>query len=68
MFYNCCHRDLEANEEITRDYLEGPEATDPQVRKCLMNTWEPVDCSDISWTQKEPSKEFFAVSHYSKMS
>lgn len=55
-------RDLSHMSEVTRDYLEGPEATDPTVRRALMNTWGRDDLSeDVDWRQKEPEKEFFMV-------
>ena len=47
---------------ITRDFLEGPEATDPEVRRALMNTWVAEDMTDVPWRQKEPDEEFFKVS------
>ena len=45
-----------------RDYLEGPEATDPEVRRALMNTWVEEDMTDVSCRQREPDEEFFKVS------
>ena len=45
-----------------RDYLEGPEATDPEIRRALMNTWIEEDMTDVSCRQREPDEEFFKVS------
>lgn len=55
-------QDLTAQEEITRDYLEGPESGDPLVRKALMNTWQMEDMKAVAWTQDEPGDAFFATS------
>ena len=36
-------QDLDHGEEVTRDYLEGPEAQDLDARKALTNIWSKVD-------------------------
>jgi len=46
-------------EEVTRDYVESPEATDPVIRKCLLAAWKPYDVAIQDFGQKEPSTEFF---------
>eukprot|EP00095_Tigriopus_kingsejongensis_P012092 snap_masked-scaffold702_size109376-processed-gene-0.1 protein:Tk12092 transcript:snap_masked-scaffold702_size109376-processed-gene-0.1-mRNA-1 annotation:"tubulin--tyrosine ligase-like protein 12" len=55
-------QDLASQEEITRDYLEGPESGQPLVRKALMNTWKFEDMKAVAWEQEEPGEDFFAVS------
>ena len=42
--------------------MEGPEATDPEVRRALMNTWVTEDMTDVPCRQKEPNEEFFKMS------
>ena len=55
-------RDIEANEEIFRDYLEGPESQDAMNRKSLMNIWSSIDMTDVDWRQAEPDSKFFESS------
>lgn len=55
-------KDVDHGGEITRDYLEGPEAQEPEARKALSNIWSQVELSDIDWKQTEPEAEFFASS------
>ena len=52
-------KDAEHEEEITRDYLEGPEGQEDSKRKALLNIWEHNDVSHIDWKQKEPEVDFF---------
>ncbi len=55
-------KDVECGEEICRDFLEGPEATDPLVRRALLNAWKEEDLAEeVDWRQTEPGAEFFAV-------
>ncbi|KAI8791781.1 tubulin--tyrosine ligase protein 12 [Biomphalaria glabrata] len=51
-------REIEVGDEITRDYIEGE--TNPTVRLARLMPWEPVDLMHISYTQEEPSIEYFS--------
>ena len=55
-FRDCSHGD-----EVTRDYLEGPESVDPLVRKSMKNIWTFEDVTDVDWRQEEPDRAFFEV-------
>ncbi len=57
-------RDVDEGDEILRDYLEGPEATDDSNRAALSNVWRRTDLTHVDWRQaEEPKEEFFAVRH-----
>ena len=58
-YYIC--RDVEHEEEVCRDYLEGPEAQDGLVRKSMKNIWTVEDVTDVDWKQQEPERSFFEV-------
>jgi tubulin--tyrosine ligase-like protein 12 len=51
--------DVKEGDEATRDYVECPEASDPQIRECLLAAWLPCDLSDQDFSQKEPDVKFF---------
>ncbi|CAL1531890.1 unnamed protein product [Lymnaea stagnalis] len=51
-------KDTETGDEATRDYLEGE--INPAVRQAKLIPWQPVDLSDLSYSQKEPGVEHFA--------
>ena len=53
--------DCEHEDEVVRDYLEGPEAQDPLVRKAMMNIWTLNDVTEVDWKQHEPDQSFFEV-------
>ena len=56
-------KDVEHEEEVTRDFLEGPEAQDKVTRLALLNIWNHIDLTDFTeWKQNEPEVEFFASS------
>ena len=56
-------KDVKHQEEITRDFLEGPEAQDKVTRLALLNIWNHIDLTEFSdWKQTEPEVEFFASS------
>jgi len=56
-------KDVKHQEEITRDFLEGPEAQDKLTRLALLNIWNHIDLTEFSdWKQTEPEVEFFASS------
>ncbi len=56
------YSDITSGEEACRDYLDCPEATDPENRRALSNIWSEVDMTeDTDWRQTEPDVEFFAV-------
>ena len=55
-------KDLCHQEEVTRDYLEGPEAQDSLTRQALMNIWRDTDLKHLDWRQVEPESEFFSSS------
>ncbi len=55
-FRDCNHED-----EVIRDYLEGPEAQDPLVRQAMMNIWTFNDVTEVDWKQLEPDQSFFEV-------
>jgi len=54
---NCSEGDL-----VTRDYVEGPEASDPVMRQCLLCAWIPSDLTNVDPAQSEPDEAFFASS------
>ncbi len=55
---------MDEGDEILRDYLEGPEATDDSNRAALSNVWRRTDLTHVDWRQaEEPKEEFFAVRH-----
>jgi hypothetical protein len=54
-------RDVEHEEEVCRDFLEGPEAQDGLVRKSMKNIWTVEDVTDVDWKQQEPERSFFEV-------
>ena len=53
-------KDCDANTQVTRDFLEGPEALEALNRKALLNIWKKVDLTEIDWKQEEPESDFFA--------
>ena len=56
-------KDVKHQEEVTRDFLEGPEAQDKVTRLALLNIWNHIDLTDFTeWKQTEPEIEFFASS------
>ena len=60
-FFPTIFRDCEHEDEVVRDYLEGPEAQDPLVRKAMMNIWTLNDVTEVDWKQHEPDQSFFEV-------
>ena len=52
---------MEHEEEVFRDYLEGPEAQDALFRKSMKNIWTVEDVTDVDWKQEEPERSFFEV-------
>ncbi len=59
-------RDADFEDEVTRDYLEGPEAQDPLTRRALQNIWSDNDLRDVKCEQSEPEASFFASSRSSE--
>ena len=56
-------KDALFEDEVTRDYLEGPEAAqDDEMRKALLNIWSKHDMQYIDWKQVEPEMDFFTSS------
>lgn len=51
--------DCDHEDEVIRDYLEGPEAQDPLVRQAMMNIWTFNDVTEVDWKQHEPDQSFF---------
>ena len=53
-------KDVKHQEEITRDFLEGPEAQDKVTRLALLNIWNHIDLMEFSdGKQTEQEVEFF---------
>jgi tubulin--tyrosine ligase-like protein 12 len=50
-------KNVENGAEVTRDYLEGPEATNSETRQALLNIWSRVDMTSTDW--KQVSLQFF---------
>ena len=42
-----------SGEEVTRDYVESPEAMDETTRRCLLGDW--IGCPAIPYTLLPPS-------------
>ena len=55
-------KNVQFEDEVTRDYLEGPEAVDIEKRQALLNIWSTHDMQHIDWTQTEPKLDFFTSS------
>ncbi len=53
-------KECDNGDEVTRDYLEGPEARDEGMRKALLNIWQNEDLTTVDWKQVEPPVDFFA--------
>ncbi|KAG5830699.1 hypothetical protein ANANG_G00313400 [Anguilla anguilla] len=50
-------QDLDAGEEVTRDYAYGER--DPLVRKCRLLPWKPADMHEMSSFTPEPSDQYY---------
>eukprot|EP00096_Caligus_rogercresseyi_P006630 TRINITY_DN2326_c0_g1_i1.p1 TRINITY_DN2326_c0_g1~~TRINITY_DN2326_c0_g1_i1.p1 ORF type:complete len:534 (-),score=108.36 TRINITY_DN2326_c0_g1_i1:98-1699(-) len=57
-------QDSKANDEATRDYVEGQEASNNEEnRRALLTAWRDNDFSEsVSWKQAEPDRSFFESS------
>ena len=51
-------RDVDKEEEVTRDYIEGL-TSDPEKRRALLLPWFDADFTDQDFTQDEPSSSYF---------
>lgn len=55
--------DIEFNEEVTRDFIEGCLHKDEECRKALLLPWFPCKFTDHSFVQVEPPPEYFLNGH-----
>lgn len=55
-------KDLEVNERVTRNYLEGSVSTNELTNKALLIPWEPTSLADIDFDQAEPGSDYFLYS------
>ncbi|XP_063985288.1 tubulin--tyrosine ligase-like protein 12 [Diachasmimorpha longicaudata] len=51
-------RDVEVNEEITRDFIEN-QTNDPELRRALLIPWVDADFSSEDFRQTEPEDDYF---------
>ncbi|XP_040580229.1 tubulin--tyrosine ligase-like protein 12 [Lepeophtheirus salmonis] len=56
--------DCHANDEVTRDYVEGYSVTnETETRRALLTAWQDNDFAEsTSWKQSEPESSFFETS------
>lgn len=55
-------KDVAKDEEVTRDYVEGP-VTHPDFRDVLLLPWFPKSFTLADFRQEEPNEEYFLKGH-----
>lgn len=55
--------DVDCNEQVTRDFLEGPFSQSEDVRKALLLPWKYTSFLEHDFNQSEPSEDYFLSGH-----
>lgn len=56
-------QDVDHNEEVTRDFIEGSLLKDEESKKALLLPWFPAKLTDYSFVQEEPDQKYFIEGH-----
>ncbi|KAL0269717.1 UNVERIFIED_CONTAM: hypothetical protein PYX00_007355 [Menopon gallinae] len=56
-------KDLEVNEKVTRNYLEGSLTSDELTNKAFLIPWEPISLTHVDFTQADVDGNFHLHGH-----